>query len=57
VLLICILPLPCAAQEVTVLPGYDEAIEWLESIDWWGEELRGAQEGVFLSIPAVTIAS
>jgi hypothetical protein len=43
VLLICILPLPCAAQEVTVLPGYDEAIEWLESIDWWGEELRGEQ--------------
>lgn len=23
---ICILPLPAATQEVTVLPGYDEAI-------------------------------
>ena len=38
-----ILPLPSAAQEVVVLPGYDEAIEWLETINWWGEELRGEQ--------------
>ena len=42
-LLISILPRPSAAQEVTVLPGYDEAIEWLESIEWWGEDLRGEQ--------------
>jgi len=41
-LLIFILP-QSAAQEVTVLPGYDEAIEWLESIEWWGEGLRGEQ--------------
>jgi uncharacterized FlgJ-related protein len=31
------------AQEVFILPGYPEAIEWLQSIDWWGEELRGEQ--------------
>ena len=46
-LLICILtlvvPSPAGAQEVFVLPGYDETIEWLESINWWGEELRGEQ--------------
>lgn len=42
-LLAFLLPLPSAAQEMTVLPGYDEAIEWLESIDWWGEDLRGEQ--------------
>jgi len=40
-LLIC--PLPVAAQEVTVLAGYDKAIEWLESINWWGEGLHKEQ--------------
>ena len=41
--LIFIFPQPCAAQEMMVLPGHDEAIEWLETIDWWGEDLRGEQ--------------
>jgi uncharacterized FlgJ-related protein len=36
-------PLNVAAQEVTVLPGYEAAIEWLQSIDWWGEDLRSEQ--------------
>jgi len=46
-LLLCLLalvaPSLAGAQEVFVLPGYDETIEWLESINWWGEELRGEQ--------------
>ena len=42
-LFICALPSPFSAQEVTVLPGYDEAIEWMESIDWWGENSRAKQ--------------
>ena len=41
----CCLLAPQAAktQEITVLPGYDAAIEWQESLNWWGEELRGEQ--------------
>ena len=38
-----IFPLPVAAQEFTVLAGYDKAIEWLESINWWGEGLHKEQ--------------
>lgn len=38
-----IFPLNVAAQEVTVLEGYENAIEWLQSINWWGEELRSEQ--------------
>ncbi len=42
-LLLFLLSQPATAQEVFVLPGYEESIEWLESIDWWGEERRGEQ--------------
>jgi Bax protein len=35
--------LPARAQEVRVVSGLDNTIEWLESIDWWGEENRGEQ--------------
>jgi uncharacterized FlgJ-related protein len=42
-LLLYLLPLPSAAQEVVVLPGYEGAIEWLESIEWWGKDLHGEQ--------------
>ena len=45
-LLLCLLPLPSAAQEVVVLPGYEGAIEWLESIEWWGKDLHGEQLAV-----------
>jgi uncharacterized FlgJ-related protein len=32
-----------AAQEVTVFSSYEQAQQWLESIGWWGEDLRGQQ--------------
>ena len=31
------------AQEVEVISGVDEAIAWMESENWWGEEKRGQQ--------------
>ncbi|UCD82003.1 MAG: glucosaminidase domain-containing protein, partial [Desulfobacterales bacterium] len=34
---------PLQAQEVIVLAGLDEAIGWLKSENWWGEEKRGQQ--------------
>jgi len=33
-------------QEVVVLAGIDEAIDWLEAEDWWGEENRDEQLAV-----------
>ena len=35
--------LPIAAQEVVVIGELEEAIDWLESEGWWGEEKRGQQ--------------
>lgn len=40
-----------AAQEVVVLGGIDDAIAWLESEDWWGEEDRGDQ----LAVPRIIL--
>jgi Bax protein len=37
---------PAVAQEVVVLVGIDEVIEWLENEDWWGEEMHGEQLAV-----------
>jgi uncharacterized FlgJ-related protein len=31
------------AQEVRVFAGYEQSIAWMESIGWWGEELRPEQ--------------
>jgi uncharacterized FlgJ-related protein len=31
------------AQDVRVFPGYEQSIAWMESIDWWGENLRSEQ--------------
>jgi hypothetical protein len=31
------------AQEVRVFPGYEQSIAWMESIGWWGEDLRSEQ--------------
>lgn len=32
-----------SAQEVRVFPGYEQSIAWMESIGWWGEDLRTEQ--------------
>jgi len=39
------------AQEVIVLSGHEEVIDWLKAEDWWGEEKRGRQ----LQVPRVMI--
>ena len=31
------------AQEVRVFAGHEQSIAWMESIGWWGEELRAEQ--------------
>jgi Bax protein len=31
------------AQDVRVFAGYEQSIGWMESIGWWGEELRAEQ--------------
>jgi hypothetical protein len=31
------------AQDVRVFAGYEQSISWMESIGWWGEELRAEQ--------------
>ena len=31
------------AQDVRVFAGHEQSIAWMESIGWWGEELRGEQ--------------
>ncbi len=31
------------AQDVRVFAGYEQAIAWMESIGWWGKELRAEQ--------------
>jgi uncharacterized FlgJ-related protein len=31
------------AQDVQVFAGYEQSIAWMESIGWWGEELRTEQ--------------
>ena len=31
------------AQEVRVFSGYEQSIAWMESIGWWGKELRAEQ--------------
>ena len=36
-------PMKLPAQDVLVLAGYEQAIEFMESIDWWGEERRAEQ--------------
>jgi Bax protein len=38
-----------SSQEVVVLGGVDEAIEWLQAADWWGEEDRSVQ----LTVPRI----
>ena len=42
---------PATAQEVTILTSYDHAVEWLQSIEWWGEESRAEQ----LQVPRTLI--
>lgn len=42
---------PIWAQEVVVLSGPDDTIDWLKSENWWGEEKRGEQ----LQVPRVMI--
>ena len=37
---------PAVAQEVVVLVGIDEVIEWLKNENWWGEEMHGEQLAV-----------
>lgn len=32
-----------SAQDVRVFAGYEQSIDWMESIGWWGEELRSEQ--------------
>ena len=32
-----------AAQELRVFSGYEQSIAWMESIGWWGEDLRAEQ--------------
>jgi hypothetical protein len=39
------------SQEVVVLAGTEQAMEWLESEDWWGEENRNKQ----LTVPNAII--
>ena len=34
---------PVYAQSVVVFGSLDQAISWLESEDWWGEDKRGNQ--------------
>ena len=31
------------AQDVRVFAGYEQSIDWMESIGWWGEDLRAEQ--------------
>ena len=31
------------AQDVHVFAGHQQSIDWMESIDWWGEDLRAEQ--------------
>ena len=31
------------AKDMRVFAGYDQSIAWMESIDWWGKELRAEQ--------------
>lgn len=31
------------AQDVHVFPGHQQSISWMESIGWWGEDLRAEQ--------------
>ena len=31
------------SQDVRVFAGYEQSIAWMETIDWWGEELRAEQ--------------
>jgi len=42
---------PVAAQEVIVLGGPEEGMQWLTAERWWGEEERGEQ----LSVPRAII--
>ncbi len=42
---------PAAGQEVIVFGKVDDAIEWLQAEDWWGEAKRGEQ----LSVPHAMI--
>jgi len=44
--LIATLAMPVAAQEVVVLGGLEETIDWLKAESWWGEAQRGKQLGV-----------
>jgi hypothetical protein len=40
---------PAISQEVIVVSGIDEAVQWFEDENWWGEEDRGKQ----LTVPHV----
>jgi len=31
------------SQEVVVITGINNVVEWFEAEDWWGEEERGKQ--------------
>ena len=42
---------PAHSQEVIVLGGLEEAMEWLQAENWWGEENRDAQ----LQVPCAII--
>jgi uncharacterized FlgJ-related protein len=44
-------PSPAQAQEVVVISGVDDVMEWLEAEKWWGEEKRGEQ----LKVPRAII--
>jgi uncharacterized FlgJ-related protein len=44
---------PLRAQEVIVLSGLDETIDWLKAENWWGEEKRGHQ----LKVPHTMIVA
>jgi Bax protein len=50
-LLIAALSTTVHSQEVVVLAGTEQAMEWLKAEDWWGEENRNKQ----LTVPNVII--
>lgn len=52
-ILVFVITSPLMAQEVVVLSGLDETIEWFKSENWWGEEKRGQQ----LKVPRAMIVA
>jgi uncharacterized FlgJ-related protein len=44
ILILCLSASPLAhPQDVRVFPSYEQSIAWMESIGWWGENLRSEQ--------------